>query len=144
MSESDNISTPQESTGLIPFKALDERLYDLSDEERSFLKEQSGIQDDYELKEHVIQVQTEAYKVNFRKAKSWRFMQTFVLQVHPYPCIRLFNIARWVREREGNTDTIEMRILFKAQDLSSVQISGLAQDRQITQGSDILRRRKLL
>ena len=94
MSESDNILTPQESTGLIAYKALDERLYDLSDEERSFLKEQSGIQDDDELKEHVIQVQTEAYKVNFGKAKSWRFMQTFVLQVHPYPCIRLFNFAR--------------------------------------------------
>ena len=70
MSESDNILTPQESTGLIAYKALDERLYDLSDEERSFLKEQSGIQDDDELKEHVIQVQTEAYKVDFGKAKS--------------------------------------------------------------------------
>ena len=68
MSESDNnsgYSAPQDrdSTGLIAYKALDERLYDLSDEERSFLKEQPGIQDDDELKEHVIQVQTEAYKV---------------------------------------------------------------------------------
>ena len=63
MSESETISVPQESTELISYKALDERLYDLSDEERSFLKEQSGIQDDDELKEHIIQVQTEAYKV---------------------------------------------------------------------------------
>ena len=63
MSESETISVPQESTELISYKALDERLYDLSDEERSFFKEQSGIQDDNELKEHIIQVQTEAYKV---------------------------------------------------------------------------------
>jgi hypothetical protein len=64
MSESDNISMPQESAEPIPsYKALDERLYNLSDEERSFFKEQSGIQDDDELKAHIIQVQTEAYKV---------------------------------------------------------------------------------
>jgi hypothetical protein len=61
MSESDNISTPHGSTQLSP--ALDERLYDLNDEERSFFKLQTGIQDDDELKAHIIQVQTEAYKV---------------------------------------------------------------------------------
>jgi hypothetical protein len=63
MSESDNISTPQESTQLSYPKALDERLYDLNDEERSFFKDQSGIQDDEELKAHIFQVQAEAYKV---------------------------------------------------------------------------------
>ena len=63
MSESDNISMPQESAEPIPYKALDERLYNLTDEERSFFIEQFGIQDDDELKAHIIQVQTEAYKV---------------------------------------------------------------------------------
>ena len=68
MSESDNISTPQESTQpCYQIKALDERLYNLHDEERSFFKEQSGIQDDEELKEHIFQVQAEAYKVCSQK-----------------------------------------------------------------------------
>ena len=67
MSESDNISTPQESTQPSYHKALDERLYDLHDEERSFFKDQSGIQDDEELKAHIFQVQAEAYKVCSQK-----------------------------------------------------------------------------
>lgn len=62
MPESDNISAPQgPARSNIP--ALDERLYDLTDEERSFLKQQTGIQDDDELKAHILQVQAEAYKV---------------------------------------------------------------------------------
>jgi len=64
MSEPDNISAPQGPTQLrhnIP--ALDERLYDLTDEERSFFRQQTGIQDDDELKAHILQVQAEAYKV---------------------------------------------------------------------------------
>ena len=43
--------------------ALDERLYDLTDEECSFFKQQTGIQDDDELKAHIVQVQAKAYKV---------------------------------------------------------------------------------
>ena len=67
MSESDNISTPHESAQPRYYKALDERLYDLNDEERSFFKDQSGIQDDEELKAHIFQVQAEAYKVCSQK-----------------------------------------------------------------------------
>ena len=67
MSESDNISTPHESAQPRYYKALDERLYDLNDEERSFFKDQSGIQDDEELKAHILQVQAEAYKVCSQK-----------------------------------------------------------------------------
>jgi hypothetical protein len=63
MSGSDHISAPQETTQPSYYKALDERLYTLNDEERSFFKEQSGIQDDDELKAHFVQVQAEAYKV---------------------------------------------------------------------------------
>jgi len=55
---------------------LDERLYDLTEEDRTFLKQQTGIQDDDELKAHLFQVQAEAY------------------EVYPYPCIRLFNFAK--------------------------------------------------
>lgn len=56
-------STPQGSTQLSPDMALDERLYDLTDEECSFFKQQTGIQDDDELKAHIVQVQAKAYKV---------------------------------------------------------------------------------
>ena len=38
-------------------------LLGLTDEERSFFKQQTGIQDDDELKAHILQVQAEAYKV---------------------------------------------------------------------------------
>ena len=63
MSE-DNISAPQGPTQQRPnTPALDECLYDLTDEERFFFKQQTGIQDDDELKAHILQVQAEAYKV---------------------------------------------------------------------------------
>jgi len=44
-------------------RALDERLYGLSDEERAFFKEQTEIRDDEELKTHILELQAEAYKV---------------------------------------------------------------------------------
>jgi hypothetical protein len=50
-----------------PVFRLDEESYDLSEEERGFLKGQTGIQDDDELKAHVLQLQTEAYKVRSLK-----------------------------------------------------------------------------
>ena len=52
-----------------PDRVLDERLYDPTDEERSFFKQQTGIQDDDELKAHIVQVQAEAYKVGNHKPR---------------------------------------------------------------------------
>jgi hypothetical protein len=60
---SDDTSAPQPPTQLHHEGALDERLYDLTDDERSFFKQQTGIQDDDELKVHILQLQAEAYKV---------------------------------------------------------------------------------
>ncbi|KAI0275321.1 hypothetical protein BC834DRAFT_852251 [Gloeopeniophorella convolvens] len=57
--------------------ALDERYYDiLGEEELAFFKVQTGIQDEVELKAHLLQMQAEAYAV------------------YPYPCIRRFSWAR--------------------------------------------------
>ena len=42
---------------------LDESLYVLPEEERTFFKQQTGISDDDELKAHILRVQAEAYKV---------------------------------------------------------------------------------
>ena len=61
---SENISTPQRSIQLSPNLALDENLYDLTEEERTFVKQQTGIpDDDDELKAHILRVQAEAYEV---------------------------------------------------------------------------------
>jgi hypothetical protein len=42
---------------------LDENMYSLKEEEIAFYKQQTGIQDDEELKQHVLAVQKEAYDV---------------------------------------------------------------------------------
>lgn len=47
-----------------PSKApLDESFYNLTDEESAFFKSQTGINDDNELKHHILTAQTEAYEV---------------------------------------------------------------------------------
>ncbi|KAE9392994.1 hypothetical protein BT96DRAFT_1023274 [Gymnopus androsaceus JB14] len=55
---------------------LDEKFYDLDEDEKTFFKKETGIQDDAELKKHIIGVQTKAFSI------------------YPYPCIRLFDFAR--------------------------------------------------
>ena len=45
-------------------KSLDVSFYTPDEEEKAFMKEATGIQDDEELKNHVITVQTKAFKVN--------------------------------------------------------------------------------
>jgi hypothetical protein len=65
----EKISTPQESAQPSPDLgplALDESLYNLPEEERSFFKQQTGIPDDDELKAHILRVQAEAYEVCIR------------------------------------------------------------------------------
>ncbi|KAI0034152.1 hypothetical protein K488DRAFT_46101 [Vararia minispora EC-137] len=62
-------------TNLLPahyLQALDESFYGLDAEEAAFYKQQTGIQDDAELKQHIMAVQAKAYSV------------------FPYPCIRRF------------------------------------------------------
>ena len=43
---------------------LDPSIYNLDEEERSFFKAQTGIQDDDELRDHILEVQAEAYAVS--------------------------------------------------------------------------------
>jgi hypothetical protein len=43
---------------------LNSDLYDIRPEEAAFFKQQTGIQDDELLKQHIIQVQAKAYKVH--------------------------------------------------------------------------------
>ncbi|KAI0788412.1 hypothetical protein C8Q74DRAFT_1367139 [Fomes fomentarius] len=57
-------------------KPLDESFYAPDDEEKTFMKVTTGIEDDEELKQHIIRVQTKAYAVQ------------------QYPCIRIFEFLR--------------------------------------------------
>ncbi len=62
------IPTPQRPTQLLRSNlALDESLYDLTEEERIFFKQQTGIQDDGELKAHIFRVRAGAYEVCIRE-----------------------------------------------------------------------------
>ncbi|KAF8579004.1 hypothetical protein K439DRAFT_1360580 [Ramaria rubella] len=54
---------------------LDTSLYKLQEDDANFLKHQTGIQDDDALRDHVLQVQAEAYAI------------------YPYPCIRRFGFT---------------------------------------------------
>jgi hypothetical protein len=94
---SGDTSTPQTQKFVLP--VLDEDLYNLGEEERAFLKQQTGIQDDDELKAHVLQLQAEAYKVcNFRSTTLANLCMftplTYLKWVHPYSCIRRFAFAK--------------------------------------------------
>ena len=57
--------------------SLDPSVFQLSDTESEFLKQQTGISDDQELRKHILQVQAEAWKVSF----SWLNILLFVPNV---------------------------------------------------------------
>jgi len=59
----ENTPTQQKSTQLGHEVPLDEWFCELTDDDRIFLKQQTGMQYDEELKAHILQVQAEAYKV---------------------------------------------------------------------------------
>ncbi|KAG7448619.1 uncharacterized protein BT62DRAFT_717960 [Guyanagaster necrorhizus] len=63
-------------------RPLDPSLYVLADDEVVFIKSQTGIDDDEELKRHILAIQEEAYKLE------------------PYPCIRRFGFAKWNISRQ--------------------------------------------
>ncbi|KAK0496138.1 hypothetical protein EDD18DRAFT_1309777 [Armillaria luteobubalina] len=54
---------------------LDTSLYALTEDEAAFFKAETGIQDDVQLKNHILAIQDEAYKI------------------YPYPCIRRFGFV---------------------------------------------------
>jgi hypothetical protein len=64
---SENTSTPQMPTQPSPNLTLNGSLYDLTEEERAFFKQQTGILDDDELKAHIFRLQAEAYEVCIRE-----------------------------------------------------------------------------
>jgi hypothetical protein len=97
MSTSDNTSTQERSTRQGLQVALDESLYNLTDEERAFFKQQTGIQDDDELKAHIVQVQAEAYKVG-----KLGMLTAIASEYHPF-------IHRFIHIRASDTSSSQSK-----------------------------------
>lgn len=77
--------------GFIPqhyFLPLEESLYSLGDAESVFFKSQTGIQDDEQLKKHIVTIQEQAFSV------------------HPYPCIRHYAFTKLKISRISAYDTL--------------------------------------
>jgi hypothetical protein len=138
--------------------ALDESLYNFAEDERTFLKQQTGILDDDELKAHVVRVQAEAYEVCIRELfetfviAAWRrnssteFISRFILTL---ASVSSLSQSESLKKNEyAEMVVIDITPQFpQVQDgsISSVStlISELARDRQNPQGSGIFRHRQL-
>ena len=82
-------------TDEIPAIPLDENLYDVQDDQAlAFMKSETGIEDDAELKRHVINIQTEAYAVCSHFHRPSLSFRLTCGQVYPYPCIRRFGFIQ--------------------------------------------------
>ncbi len=77
-------------------KPLDESLYAPDDEEKAFMKTTTGIQDDDELKRHIIAVQTKAFGVSMQlhRMQEAGSHSSLFYQLYKYPCIRMFEFMR--------------------------------------------------
>ena len=63
---------------------LDEKLYSLDEEEAAFFKSQTGIDDDEELKRHILRSQKEAYEVRLLVLLSATFSERHALLTTRY------------------------------------------------------------
>ncbi len=78
-------------------KPLDPSLYVLDDEEKAFMKVATGIQDDDELKTHVLAIQTKAFEVSMHIPSLPRRLTVSdgAPQLFQYPCLRMFDFLRY-------------------------------------------------
>jgi hypothetical protein len=74
---------------LLSAPKLDPSLYDLNEDQSKFYKQLTKIEDDEELKQHILAVQREAFEV---QCIQWGRKATYLmhLQIHPYLCIQSF------------------------------------------------------
>lgn len=76
MADANTSKNPSPITNIPAKRALDASYYSLDEQELGFFKSQTGIQDENELKQHIMRVQADAY------------------EVHPYPCILRFAFTK--------------------------------------------------
>lgn len=86
------MSDSSSSTAGVHVLRLDPSLYKLGDEEAAFFKQSTGIQDSEKLKQHILQVQKEAYAVRDVTEIQLLELKPFA-QVYPYPCIGRFGFT---------------------------------------------------
>ena len=79
-------------------KPLDPSLYAPDDEEKAFMKEATGIEDDEKLKAHIIAVQSKAFAVCEVLSMTRQTVIPYKRgqQLYKYPCIRQFDFMRSV------------------------------------------------
>jgi hypothetical protein len=82
---------------------LDESLYSLNPEETAFYQAQTGIQDEQELKAHIMSVQRQAFAV------------------HPYPCIQRFAFTRYASTNLFHACSLTM--MSKIEDFTPARVS---------------------
>ena len=70
--------------------------YTLKPDEIAFLKEQTGITNDEQLKKHVLGIQKDAYAVRVFISTNLPSTLTLLHQICPYPCIRRLSFAKSV------------------------------------------------
>ncbi|KAG1835394.1 hypothetical protein DFJ58DRAFT_908610 [Suillus subalutaceus] len=87
-----------------PMPTLDPDLYRLSSEEAAFFKAQIGIDDDEDLKRHILEVQAKAYKIV------------------PYPCIHEFYFLRYVSYRSMASESTITRSTVLSINISSYPV----------------------
>lgn len=63
MADANTSKNPSPITNIPAKRALDASYYSLDEQELGFFKSQTGIQDENELKQHIMRVQADAYEV---------------------------------------------------------------------------------
>ena len=95
---SESVNTPAQQNSIRPFHTLDERFYYLTDEESTFFKQQTGIQDDEELKAHILGVQAEAYKVCRARHDDGKALIMLILKIGStlplHPTLRVCKVGK--------------------------------------------------
>jgi hypothetical protein len=72
---------------------FDEQLYSLTEDEATFFNSQKGIDNDKELKDHILSIQAKAYEVYVRVISSQPLL-TCICQRYGFPCIRNFGFTK--------------------------------------------------
>lgn len=75
---------------------LDPSLYSLQNDELAFFRQLTGIEDEDELRSHILAIQAKAYDVSMRRFYSLPIILDVFLQVYGYGCIKSFAFTKYI------------------------------------------------
>ncbi len=89
-------STEEREKEISRLTALDAglSLYEMDEQGLAYMKAQTGIEDDEELKKHILAVRAEGYAVRLPPSVSWHELMLTGrggVQIYPYPCLQRFS-----------------------------------------------------